>query len=276
MGRILTIAQLTFLEARRRKIVPAVLGCGGLFLLVYGIALHFVAARLAADGAPLLQRQAVLQIITLAGLYVANFLTIAVAVLLPVDTLSGEIASGVMQTLASKPLNRAEIVLGKWLAFLGMSAAYFAFTAGGVLLILRVIAGHVQPHMAVALPLLLLGSALMLSISMAGGARLSTVSNAIIAFAFYGIAFIGGWIEQIGTMTAAASARNIGTMISLVSPIDALWRRAAVEMSPGLTGLQFSPFGASNVPSNAMIVWAVGFTALAVALAVGSFRRRPL
>jgi hypothetical protein len=129
-----------------------------------------------------------------------------------------------------------------------MSAAYFAFTAGGVLLILRVIADHVQPHMAVALPLLLLGSALMLSISMAGGARLSTVSNAIIAFAFYGIAFIGGWIEQIGTMTAASSARNIGTVISLVSPIDALWRRAAVEMSPGLTGLQFSPFGA---PSNA-------------------------
>jgi ABC-type transport system involved in multi-copper enzyme maturation permease subunit len=274
MRRILTIAQLTFLEARRRKIVPSVVICGALFLLVYGIALHFVAQRL--EGEPLLQRQAVLQVITLAGLYVANFLTIAVAVLLPVDTLSGEIASGVMQTLASKPLNRAEIVLGKWLAFLGMSAAYFAFTAGGVLLILRVIAGHVQPHMTVALPLLLLGSALMLSISLAGGARLSTVSNAIVAFAFYGIAFIGGWIEQIGTMTASSSARNIGTVISLVSPIDSLWRRAAVEMSPGLTGLQFSPFGASNVPSNAMIAWAVGFMAVALALAVSAFRRRPL
>jgi ABC-type transport system involved in multi-copper enzyme maturation permease subunit len=207
---------------------------------------------------------------------VANFLTIAVAVLLPVDTLSGEISSGVMQTVASKPLHRAEIVLGKWLAFVGMSAAYLAFTGGGVLLILRVIGDHVQPHMDVAMPLLFLGAALMLSISLAGGARLSTVSNAIVAFAFYGIAFIGGWIEQIGTMTASHSARNIGTLISLVSPIDSLWRRAAVEMSPGLTGLQFSPFGASNVPSNAMIVWAVGFTAVALAIAVGAFRRRPL
>ena len=131
MGRILAIGQLTFLEARRRKIVPAVLGCAALFLLVYGIALHFVAERLTSE--PFLQRQAVLQIITLAGLYVANFLTIAVAVLLPVDTLSGEIASGVMQTLASKPLHRAEIVLGKWLAFLAMCAVYLAFTAGGVL-----------------------------------------------------------------------------------------------------------------------------------------------
>jgi hypothetical protein len=62
----------------------------------------------------------------------------------------------------------------------------------------------------------------------------------------------------------------------LLSPVDSLWRRAAVEMSPGLTGLQFSPFGASNVPSNAMILWAVGFTVAALALAVAAFRRRPL
>src|ERR1041384_1779433 len=164
MGRILTIAQLTFLEARRRKIVPALLGCGALFLLVYGIALHFVAERLMTDNAGFLQRTAVFQILTLAGLYVANFLTIAVAVLLPVDTLSGEIVSGVMQTVASKPLYRAEIVLGKWLAFIAMSAAYLAFTGGGVLLILRVLADHVQPHMCVALPLMFLGAALMMSI----------------------------------------------------------------------------------------------------------------
>src|ERR1044072_5235201 len=107
MHRILTIAQLTFLEARRRKIVPAVVGCGALFLLVYGTALHFVADRMIADNAGFLQRTAVYQIITLAGLYVANFLTIAVAVLLPVATLSGEISSGVMQTLASKQIGRA-------------------------------------------------------------------------------------------------------------------------------------------------------------------------
>jgi ABC-type transport system involved in multi-copper enzyme maturation permease subunit len=275
MRSILTISQLTFLEARRRRIVAAALGCGAVFLLIYGTALHFVAAR--ADNMPFLQRQAVLQIMTLAGLYVANFLTIAVSVLLPVDTLSGEIASGVMQTLASKPLYRAEIVLGKWLTFIAMSAAYLAFTAGGVLLLLRVMAQHVQPHMAVALPLLLLSAALMVSISMAGGARLSTVSNAIVAFAFFGIAFIGGWIEQIGAIAAASSARNIGTVISLVSPVDSLWRRAAVEMSPGATSLQFSPiFGALNVPSNAMIAWSVGFTLTALALAVGAFWRRPL
>jgi ABC-type transport system involved in multi-copper enzyme maturation permease subunit len=274
MQRILTIAYLTFLEARRRKIVPAVVICGALFLIVYGIALHFIADRIP----PGLQRQAGVQVLALAGLYVANFLTIAVAVLLPIDTLSGEISSGVMQTLASKPVHRAEIVLGKWLAFFGMSAVYLLFTGGGVVLLVRVIAGFAQPHTWVALPLLLLGAALMLSISLAGGARLSTVSNAIVAFAFYGVAFIGGWIEQIGAMLGADTARYIGTAISLVSPVDSLWRRAQLELTPPLiaTAAQFTPFGAGGVPSNAMIVWAVGFAAVALALAISAFRRRAL
>jgi len=62
--------------------------------------------------------------VTLAGLYAVNFLVIALAVMLPVDTLSGEIASGVMQTLASKPVRRAEIVIGKWLVYWVLLAAY--------------------------------------------------------------------------------------------------------------------------------------------------------
>ena len=106
MSRILTIAHLTLIEAYRRKIVPAALLCSALFLLVYGTALYFINLNIPASP----QRQFQLQFFTLAGLYVANFLAIAAAVLLPVDTLSGEIDSGVMQTLASKPVRRAEIV----------------------------------------------------------------------------------------------------------------------------------------------------------------------
>lgn len=274
MNRILTIARLTFLEARRRRIVPtAVLG-GLLFLLVYGVALYFVLRSLPALGP---QRQVVYVFITIAGLYVANFLTIASAVLLPIDTLSGEIASGVMQTLASKPVHRAEIVLGKWLAFFGMIAAYLALTGGGVLLIVYVLADFTPPNMVSGMALILLGAALMLTVTLAGGARLTTVTNGIVSFAFYGIAFIGGWVEQIGTFTAADSARYIGTAISLLSPVDAMWRRASFELLPPIArGLQATPFSLGNVPSDAMIYWALGFCVLTLAIALRAFGRRPL
>jgi len=274
----MTIARLTFLEARRRRIVPAAVLGGLLFLAVYGVSLHFIVQKI-PEGAQQLgpQRQVIFGFIALAGLYVANFLTIAAAVLLPLDTLSGEIASGVMQTLASKPVHRAEIVLGKWLAFFGMVGAYFALTCGGILLIVRVLTGFMPPNVAVALPLMLLGAAVMLTVTLAGGARLTTVTNGIVAFAFYGVAFIGGWIEQIGTFTSADSARYIGTAISLVSPADSLWRRASYELQPTFTrGLQITPFSVGNVPSDAMIYWSLGFCLVLFALAVRSFGRRPL
>jgi ABC-type transport system involved in multi-copper enzyme maturation permease subunit len=273
MNRILTIAHLTFIEACRRKIVPAALLCCALFLLVYGVALYFINRQIPAVG----QRQFQLQFFTLAGLYVANFLTVAAAVLLPVDTLSGEIDSGVMQTIASKPIRRAEIVLGKWLTFWCMTAAYLAIIGGGVVLVARFTTGFVQQHVLQAFPLMLLGATVMLTISIAGSARLKTVTNGIVAFAFYGIAFIGGWVEQIGAFTRNDAARYVGTALSLVNPGDALWRRAAYELQPPvMRGLQLTPFGAGRVPSDAMIWWAVGIVAVALLFAVRVFKRRPL
>ena len=99
----------------------------------------------------------------------------------------------------------------------------------------------------------------------------------MVAFALYGIAFVGGWIEQIGTITRAASAQYIGTAISLVSPADAMWRRAAHELQPPvLRDFQFSPFSSASLPSAAMIVWTVGYVLVVLLLAFNLFRRRAL
>lgn len=274
MQRVLTIAHLTFLEARRRKIVMAAVVGALLFLGVYGTALYLVAPKIPPNG---IEHTGVLTLAVQGGLYVANFLTIAAGVLLPLDTLSGEIGSGVIQTLASKPVRRAEILLGKWLAFIGMIAVYFALTAGGVLLVVRAITGFAPPNIVTGLPLLLLAAALMVTVAIAGGTRLTTVTNGIVAFAFYGIAFIGGWIEQIGTFAAADSARYIGTAISLVSPVDTLWRRASFELQPPIMhGLPFGPFALGSVPTNAMVAWAAGFLVALLLLALRLFQRRPL
>ena len=188
MRGTLTIAHLTWIEARRRQIVlVAVLG-GLLFLLVFGTAVYFIDRAIAVETINLVQRRIQLQMLLMAGLYVVNFLTIAVAILLPVDTLSGEITSGVMQTLASKPIRRAEILLGKWLAYWLMTGAYLLLMAGGIVLIMRVLAAFAQPNMARALPLMLLGATVLLTVSMAGGVRLKAITNGMLSFSFYGAA----------------------------------------------------------------------------------------
>ncbi len=279
MRRLLTIAHLTFIEARRRRILSAAVLCGVAFLLVYGAAIYFIArhAAPARGRIPPAQLRAQIEFLVLAGLYCVNFLGIAAAVLLPVDTLSGEIGSGVMQTLASKPVRRAEILLGKWLTYWALTAAYLAAMSGGIVLTVYAVTGFAQPHLARALPLMVLAATVMLTVTTAGGVRLTTITNGIVAFGVYGLAFIGGWVEQVGAVLHNDAARYVGTAISLVSPSDAMWRRAAYELQPPfMRDLQLTPFGTFSVPSGAMIVWAIGFVVVVLGLALVWFRRRAL
>jgi Cu-processing system permease protein len=116
MSGLLTIAHMTFHEARRRKILTAAMLLGLAFLVIYGTGFWFVDQNLRQETAMTFeQRRIALTVVVMAGLYAVNFLTVMAAVLLPVDTLSGEIESGVMQSIATKPHRRAEILHGKWL-----------------------------------------------------------------------------------------------------------------------------------------------------------------
>jgi Cu-processing system permease protein len=279
MHGTLLIARLTWLETRRRRIALAALICGLLFVAVFASGIYFGYRHVATEGdaANVVEMRVASAILTVAGLYVVNFLVTAVAILLPIDSLSGEISSGVIQTLASKPVDRAAIVVGKWLAYFAMTAGYLALLGGGVILSMRFFADYVAPSVIVPMGLMLLGAAVMLSITIAGGVRLSTITNGITAFGFYGIAFIAGWMEQILGMFQNTTAVYVGTLVSLLSPADAMWRRAAFEMQP-ITTLVFQngPFMIVSVPSAAMIVWAVVFVVLVVAFAAWQFRRRPL
>ena len=259
------------------RITLASLICAVLFLAVFGTSVYFL-YRFGPGAAarPAFIRQEQLEALTLAGLYVANFLTLAFSVLLPVDSISGEIDSGVIETIASKPVSRATIVLGKWLGFLAMAASYLLILTLGVVLLVRLFSGFVPPHLGRALPLLLLGAATLLTLSIAGGTRLRTVTNAIVVFGFYAIAFIGGWIETIGAVLGSDAARYIGTAISLVSPVDALWRLAAHQVESPLVRQLPGPFSSTSVPSAAMVVWAVGFVIATLLAALRGFRTRPL
>jgi Cu-processing system permease protein len=275
---ILTIAHLTIYEARRRRVVTAALLCALAFLTVFCVAVYFIDADLRQTAEPFIRRQGTLSLMTIAGLFATNFLSVLFAVLLPVDTLSGEIDSGVMQTLAAKPVARWQILIGKWLAHCAIVSAYLLFVAGGVLLAGVVIAGHAQINVSRALPLMVLEVVLLVTVSIAGGTRLSTVTNGITALGFYGIAFIGGWVEQIGAMTGVSSARTIGTVASLISPPDSLWRRAAWELQPPLLRDVGETLisAVASVPSPLAVWWAIAFTITLLGWATWSFERRAL
>jgi Cu-processing system permease protein len=280
MTATLTVARLTFREAARRRILLAALLLGLLFLAVYALGFNLIRLELQAevDGPSLIMHSEIFGFFLMAGLYVINFLTVMMTVLTSVDTLSGEVTSGTMQTLASKPVRRRDILLGKWLGFSGMLTIYLLMMAGGVMAIVYLSAGYIPAGALGGLALMWLNILLLLSLSLLGGATLSTLANGVMVFGLYGVAFVGGWIEQVGSFLANETAVSVGTVASLLLPSEALWKRAAYEMrSPILGAVDFgNPFVGPSVPSTLMIVYAVGYTLLMLALAIRQFNQRDL
>jgi Cu-processing system permease protein len=273
------IARLTFHEAARRKILLAALLLGLVFLAIYGIGFHYITGEMRTSpfGPGPIQRNEIFNFMLMAGLYVVNFLTVMMAVLTSVDTLSGEISSGTIHTLVSKPVQRWEIVLGKWLGFAGMLTLYLLMMAGGTIGLVYLIAGYIAPNSLQGLVLLWLNAILLLGVSLVGGAMFSTLANGVLVFGMYGVAFLGGWIEQIGSFVQNQTAVNIGIISSLIIPSEALWKRAAYAMeSPLIRSVGFSPFSSSSVPSTIMVWYAVLYSLAALALAIRQFQKRDL
>jgi hypothetical protein len=118
---------------------------------------------------------------------------------------------------------------------------------------------------------------MLVSISIAGGARLATVTSGILVFGLYGLAFIGGWVEQVGSMTGNTAAQNVGTVASLIMPTEALWQRAAYFMQPSvMRDLNLTPFSTGSVPSVVMVWWAVFYATFVLLLGIQAFRKRAL
>lgn len=278
MSGLVTVTRLTLHEAVRRRILTAALIAGAAFLALYGIGLHLILRESSHDSnMTLIERRVMLNVLTLAGLYAANLLTVMAAVLLPVDTLSGEMTSGVIQTLAVRPIRRRDIVLGKWLGHWIVMGSYALILAGGVLAITSSLARFTPPRIERGLPLVLLEGTVLLTVSIAGGTRLSTVTNGMLAFGLFGIAFIGNWVEQIGTFAGNHAAQQVGTVASLIMPAESLWELAASQMQPSvLRELGASPFSPVSVPSAAMVVWAGGYIVTTLAIGVRWFGRRAL
>ena len=276
---IFVIARLTFREAARRKILLAALLLGLIYLAIYGVGFYYVNQDTTSSqfGPGLLELNQIRNFLFMAGLYVVNFLTVMMAVLTSVDTLSGEIASGTIHTLVSKPLQRWEIVVGKWLGFVGMLSLYLLLMAGGTIVLVYAISGYVAPNVLRGLSLIWLNAILLLGVSLAGGAVLSTLANGVLVFGMFGIAFIGGWIEQIGSFIQNQTAVNVGIISSLLIPSEALWKRAAFEMqSPLVSALGFSPFTAASMPSQVMVLYGMIYAILALLLAIRLFSKRDL
>lgn len=275
------MAGVTFREAARKKVLWMALAAGLGFLALFGTGLYFQLKDFASRTHPVIARAGINAMLMM-GLYAVDALAVVMTVMTSADTLSGEIASGTIHAVATKPITRWEVLLGKWLGFVGMLTLYVAIMVGGITTITFTLSKHfltgVLPrHLLLGASLIWLECVLLLNLTFLFGTAFSTLTNGVLALGMHGIAFIGSWIEQAGAVTHSPRALNVGIAASLIMPSEALWRRAVFEMqSPLMSALNFTPFSAASVPSGFMIGYAGTYLALALAFALRRFVRRDL
>jgi len=271
------MAEVTFREAARRKILWTALLAGFAFLALFSTGMHYQVKDLSRGSVPPVIRYQISSAMLQVGFYAVDLLAVIMTILTSVDTLSGEIASGTIQAIATKPISRWQVLIGKWLGFAGMVTAYVALMFGGVAAVGLWIGGVLPRHEARGGILILLECLLVLAVTFCSGTRFSTLTNGVIVLGLHGLAFIGGWIEQIGAVTNSPRLVTLGVVSSLIMPSEALWRRASFEMQGSFArALQFTPFSNASAPSAAMIGYAIAYLIVAMCLALYCFHRRDL
>lgn len=282
MNKIGIIARMTFREAIRRRIVLTGLILGLCFLIIFSIGFSMIYKNMGME----VERNSALRSVAqkeasnfllLAGLYAVAFLSVAMGALLSADTLAGEINSGTIQTIVTKPLRRSDVVVGKWLGFAGLLGLYSLLMSGGTVLSVFLQSGYHAPNILIGVFLVYMEALLVMTVSLACSSAMPALATGGVVFGLYGLAFIGGWIEQIGSFFQNQTAIQVGIVTSLIIPTEALWRRATYEMQSPLTAaLQMTPFSTVSVPSILMIVYAFVYLAVMLIAAVNTFQHRDI
>lgn len=283
----LVIARLTFREALRKKMIWGVLLLSVGFAVVYywgfvqvrdDFLRHTATTGSTRNPGQVITLDVVAGILVGLGFYTINFLGGVMTIFAAVGAIAGEIESGTFQAIVPKPLARWEIILGKYLGFAVMIALYLALMATDVVFTARVVTGYQPPNVVRATALVIFVSLILLALTLLGSVVLPTMANGVVVFMLYGMALLGGLLEQMGSLLTIHSLVVVGVITSLLLPSEVIWQLASNLLQPEVN-IRFTgpiPLAVAQPPSSAMVVYALAYCVVLLSLAVLAFRRRDL
>lgn len=286
-----TIAKLTIQEMVTKRIFLITVIMTLIFLALYGTAIYFAGQEDAEEvgnsgqGTEIfLMQQFISSQLLGVGLYFSSFITALLAIMSSVSSISGEVASHQIDTWLMRPIARSQFVLGKFIGLAFLLIAYAASLFFGIILLHQGIGADwmsldFQPLQLIkAVSVFVIQPFVLVAFGVLLSTRMTTLNAGIISIILYGAAFIGGFIEQFGAVIEKASLVNIGIVMSLVFPIDSMYRKMTVFLfdttDNPLSMAQGGMFTSISVPGNIMIWYAVLYGAVAVLFSIYSFNKR--
>ena len=278
---VVRIAFVTLREMSRRKLVIAAFALTLVTALLTGWGFYALVHQ-TQHGRPIAHAQVLAStafMIVMLG-YMFNLIFALAGAFVAAPALAGDIETGLLLPIATRPVRRSEIVLGKFAGILVMLCAYAYFAGIIEFAIARAVTGYWPPHPVVALASLCGVGITMLALTLLLSSRMAAIAGGVTAVVLYGLAWIGGIIGDIGMQVHSVGFANAGTVSQLILPSDAFWRAAAFHLEPvamliGI-GSHATPFAVAAPPPLPMMLWGVGWIVVMLALACWSFTARDL
>lgn len=243
-----------------------------LYLALFATALHFVARDVARDANELLFIKDLGYQFMCMGWYISTFVVGALMIIIASGSLAGEIETGTILGLASRPLGRGAILTGKFLAYLATGLLYSAV----LLVSIALMCSHTF-NMMLTLQGVFLGTGifllfplLLLAVTFLGSSSLSGMATGVTSFLLFSVAIIAGFMEQIGAFIPITKLVTIGIIGSLIMPSDAIYRLAIYHAGGELGSSPiagFGPFGTASLPSSWMLVYTVIYITIILIIA---------
>ncbi|MDI6603991.1 MAG: ABC transporter permease [Thermoanaerobacteraceae bacterium] len=278
-----TIIKYTFKEMLKKKAFILVIILTILYLFIYAFGLKQVFNHHVDSIYDIIFQSQILS----AGLFFANFIIAFLVVLTSVGAISGEIESGTVYSILYKPIKRYKFALGK---FIGLSIMIVIYSS---ILFLSVVGLNIflgskisfgWDNILKSLFFFNLGPIVFLALIIASSSIFSTVNTGIIAIMAYGIALVGGVLEQIGVAMQQSQIKgegliNAGILTSLILPTDVIYRKMTAELLTQSSGISFMTqglFGGMSQPSIYMFIYIFFYVVFLLYYGAKRFSQRDL
>lgn len=287
MSAVLTIARGTLAEAGRRRLILTVFLLTALMIVftAYGFS-RLSTLTCGRDNGPCPPTEVKLaaSLLLILVVYMFDSIIAVGAAFVAAPAISAEIESGILLSILPRPIRRSDVVLGKWLGLTVLVAAYATFAYALEFLAVWLVIGYAPPHPVTAVLYVIGEGIVLMTLALLASTRLAPTTGGIIAVVVFGVAWMAGIAEAIGVAFQNTVLTNIGVIVGLVVPTDALWRNAIYNLEPiamivaqgSDRILSANPFFVASPPPLANVVWAVAWVVVVLGLAMFSFEKRDL
>jgi ABC-2 type transport system permease protein len=280
MNATFTIAALTIKEAVRRRLLLAFIAISVVIvgLSAWGFDRLGHSHTLTSGEANLAIPQALVLF-----MFMFSFVLALSASAIASPSISAELESGVLMTIVTRPIRRAEVLIGKWLGLATLLAGYAAVVCALEFAVVDWASGFVAPNPVLVTVYLFAEGGLLLTLALFLSTRVPVIAAGVIGVAVFGAGWLAGVVGTLGSALNISALRTVGQIGRFLLPTDGLWHAAIYYLQPSsliaehvAEGGRRDPFYAQGAPSWAYLLWVACWFLILLTAAVASFERREL